>query len=93
MSGNNSNQQPSLVGGHAEYVKGAAESTIGSVTGSQAWTSSGEQAKAHAVDTMKAAGEARDPATQGYGKAEQKLGEVTGCEGMAKEGAASRRPE
>ncbi|RYP04709.1 hypothetical protein DL764_004259 [Monosporascus ibericus] len=93
MSGNNSNQQPSLVGGHAEYVKGAAESTIGSVTGSQAWTGSGEQAKAHAVDTMKAAGEARDPATQGYGKAEQRLGEVTGCEGMAKEGAASKKPE
>ncbi|RYP25389.1 hypothetical protein DL767_008411 [Monosporascus sp. MG133] len=93
MSGYNSNQQPSLVGGHAEYVKGAAESAIGSVTGSQAWTSSGEQAKAHAVDTMKAAGEARDPATQGYGKAEQKLGEVTGCEGMAKEGAASKKPE
>ncbi|RYO82572.1 hypothetical protein DL766_000214 [Monosporascus sp. MC13-8B] len=93
MSENNSNQQPSLVGGHAEYVKGAAESTIGSVTGSHAWTSSGEQAKAHAVDTMKAAGEARDPATQGYGKAEQKLGEVTGCEGMAKEGAACKRAE
>ncbi|RYP63480.1 hypothetical protein DL771_009273 [Monosporascus sp. 5C6A] len=93
MSGNNSNQQPSLVGGHAEYVKGAAESAIGSVTGSQAWTSSGEQSKAHAVDTMKAAGEARDPATQGYGKAEQKLGEVTGCEGMAKEGVASKKPE
>ncbi|RYP92677.1 hypothetical protein DL770_001190 [Monosporascus sp. CRB-9-2] len=93
MSGNNSNQQPSLVGGHAEYVKGAAESAIGNVMGSQAWTSSGEQAKAHAVDTMKAAGEARDPATQGYGKAEQKLGEVTGCEGMAKEGAASKKPE
>ncbi|RYP47794.1 hypothetical protein DL768_006203 [Monosporascus sp. mg162] len=93
MSGNNTNQQPSLVGGHAEYVKGAAESTIGSVTGSQAWKSSGEQAKAHAVDTMKAAGEARDPATQGYGKAEQKLGEVIGCEGMAKEGAASQKPE
>lgn len=93
MPGNNSNQQPSLVGGHAEYAKGAAESTIGSVTGSQAWTSSGEQAKAHAVDTMKAAGEARDPAAQGYGKAEQKLGEVTGCEGMAKEGAASKKSE
>ncbi|KAI0024759.1 hypothetical protein F4780DRAFT_724878 [Xylariomycetidae sp. FL0641] len=85
-----SNQQPSLVGGHAEYVKGAAESTIGSVTGSQAWTSSGEQAKAHAVDTMKAAGEQRDP-SQGYGKAEQKLGQMTGCEGMEKEGAASKK--
>ncbi|KAI0481089.1 hypothetical protein GGR56DRAFT_628826 [Xylariaceae sp. FL0804] len=90
MSSGNNQQQPSLVGGHAEYVKGAAASTIGSVTGSHAWTSSGEQAKAHAVDTMKAASEQRDP-SQGYGKVEQKLGEVTGCEGMEKEGAASKK--
>ncbi|KAI1384583.1 uncharacterized protein F4822DRAFT_415633 [Hypoxylon trugodes] len=89
-SGNN--QQPSLIGGHAEYIKGATESTIGSVTGSQAWTTSGEQAKAHAVDAMKAAGENRDP-TQGYGQVEQKLGQATGCEGMVKEGAASKKPE
>ncbi|KAH9898863.1 hypothetical protein F4778DRAFT_173050 [Xylariomycetidae sp. FL2044] len=92
MSSNNS-QNPSLVGGHAEYIKGAAESTIGSVTGSHAWTSSGEQAKAHAVDSMKAASEQRDSSSQGYGKVEQKLGEVTGCEGMAKEGAESKKPE
>ncbi|KAH7009361.1 uncharacterized protein B0I36DRAFT_342146 [Microdochium trichocladiopsis] len=92
MSGNNSTQQPSLVGGHAEYVKGAAEAAIGDISGSHTWKSSGEQAKARAVDTMKAAGEARD-ATHGYGKVEQKLGEVTGCEGMEKEGAASKQPE
>ncbi|KAI2626573.1 hypothetical protein GGR54DRAFT_476997 [Hypoxylon sp. NC1633] len=90
-SGNN--QQPSLIGGHVEYVKGAAESTIGSVTGSQAWTTSGEQAKAHAVDSMKAAGEQRNPSSQGFGKVEQKLGQVTGCEGMVKEGGASKRSE
>ena len=42
---------------------------------------------------MKAAGEARDPAARGYGAAEQKLGEVTGCEGMQKEGAASKKSE
>ncbi|KAI0841808.1 hypothetical protein F5Y06DRAFT_293506 [Hypoxylon sp. FL0890] len=92
MSSQNNQQQPSLIGGHAEYIKGATESTIGSVTSSQAWTSSGEQAKAHAVDTMKAAGEKRD-SSHGFGKAEQKLGEVTGCEGMVKEGAASKKPE
>jgi len=40
---------------------------------------------------MKAAGERRDPSSQGFGAAEQKLGEVTGCEGMAHEGAASKR--
>ncbi|KAI3337268.1 Wd tetratricopeptide repeat domain-containing protein [Xylariaceae sp. AK1471] len=86
----NDNNQPSLIGGHTEYVKGTAEATIGNVTGSHAWKSSGEQAKAHAVDTMKAAGERRDP-SQGFGTAEQKLGEVTGCEGMAHEGAASKK--
>ncbi|KAI1469351.1 uncharacterized protein F4812DRAFT_326361 [Daldinia caldariorum] len=92
MSSQNNSQQPSLVGGHAEYIKGATESTIGSVTGSQAWTSSGEQAKAHAIDTMKAAGENRDP-SQGFGKAEQKLGQATGCEGMVKEGEASKKSD
>jgi len=92
MSNNNTSQQPSLIGGHAEYVKGAAEATIGDISGSHAWKSSGEQAKAHAVDTMKAAGQARDASSQGYGKVEQKLGEVTGCEGMEKEGAASKKP-
>ena len=58
---------------------------------------SGEQAKAHAVDSLKAAGEARDrdrdPAARGYGAAEQKLGEVTGCGGMQNEGAASKKSE
>ncbi|KAI4865895.1 hypothetical protein F4820DRAFT_418963 [Hypoxylon rubiginosum] len=93
MSSGNNSQQPSLVGGHAEWIKGATESTIGSVTGSQAWTASGEQAKAHAVDAMKAAGEKRDPSTQGYGKVEQKLGQVAGCEGMVNEGAASKKSE
>ncbi|KAI5926583.1 hypothetical protein F4810DRAFT_655074 [Camillea tinctor] len=92
MSSPNNNQQtPSLVGGHAEYIKGAAESTIGNLTGSQAWTASGEQAKAHAVDSMKAAGEARDASAQGYGKVEQKMGELTGCEGMVKEGTTSAK--
>ncbi|KAK6071617.1 hypothetical protein SCUP234_05319 [Seiridium cupressi] len=90
---NNQNQQPSLIGGHAEYIKGAAESTIGSVTGSHAWQSSGEQTKAHAADVMKAAGEARDASTQGYGKAEQIAGNLTGCEGMQQEGAASKKSE
>ncbi|KAI0603060.1 hypothetical protein F4775DRAFT_10746 [Biscogniauxia sp. FL1348] len=91
MSSQNNQQPPSLVGGHAEYMKGAAESTIGNLTGSQAWTTSGEQAKSHAVDSMKAAGEARDASSRGYGRAEQKMGEMTGCKGMMKEGAASAK--
>ncbi|TGJ82918.1 hypothetical protein E0Z10_g5848 [Xylaria hypoxylon] len=86
----NDNNKPSLIGGHTEYAKGATEATIGNITGSHAWKSSGEQAKAHAVDTMKAAGERRDP-LHGLGVAEQKLGEVVGCEGMANEGAASKK--
>ncbi|GAP89367.1 hypothetical protein SAMD00023353_3701090 [Rosellinia necatrix] len=86
----NTNNQPSLVRGHAEYMKGATEAAIGGVTGSHAWKTSGEQAKAHAVDTMKAAGEKRDP-SHGFGAAERKLGEATGCQGMAHEGAASRK--
>ncbi|KAI1089662.1 hypothetical protein F5B19DRAFT_466275 [Rostrohypoxylon terebratum] len=92
MSSQDNEQQPSLIGGHAEYIKGATESIIGNVTGSQAWTNSGEQVKSHAVDTMKAAGERRDP-SQGFGKVEQKLGQTTGCEGMVKEGEASKRSD
>eukprot|EP01103_Thecamoeba_quadrilineata_P021417 TRINITY_DN9843_c0_g1_i1.p1 TRINITY_DN9843_c0_g1~~TRINITY_DN9843_c0_g1_i1.p1 ORF type:complete len:107 (+),score=20.92 TRINITY_DN9843_c0_g1_i1:41-322(+) len=84
------NEQPGLIASHAEYVKGAAESVIGSITGSQAWTESGEQAKAHAVESMKAASENRDQ-TQGYGKIEEIAGKVTGCQGMEKEGAASKK--
>ncbi|KAI1854580.1 hypothetical protein JX265_007550 [Neoarthrinium moseri] len=93
MSQNSNTQQPSLVGGHAEYVKGAAQATIGDLTGSHAWKSSGEQAKAHGADVMKAASETRDPATQGFGKVEEVAGKVTGCEGMVKEGTASKKPE
>ncbi|KAF6807153.1 hypothetical protein CSOJ01_08341 [Colletotrichum sojae] len=88
---NNNNNQPGLVAGHAEYIKGAAEATIGNVTGSHAWTSSGEQDKAHAASTMKAAGEQRDASTQGYGKVEETLGKAVGCEGMVNEGKASKK--
>lgn len=66
------------------------QSAIGSVTGSHAWTKSGEQAKAHAVSDMKAASEARDASSQGYGKAEELAGKAVGCEGMVKEGGVSK---
>ena len=39
--------------------------------------------------TMKAAGEQRDASAQGYGKVEEVAGNLTGCQGMQKEGAAS----
>lgn len=63
------------------------------MTGSHAWQSSGEQTKAHAAGVMKAASQDRDAATQGYGKAEQIAGNLTGCEGMQHEGAASKKAE
>jgi uncharacterized protein YjbJ (UPF0337 family) len=67
-----------------------SQATIGDVSGSHAWKSSGEQDKAAALDTMKKAGEQRDQ-SQGYGKVEEVAGKVTGCEGMQKEGAASKQ--
>ncbi|TIC99897.1 hypothetical protein CH35J_006381 [Colletotrichum higginsianum] len=88
---NNQQQQPGLVAGHAEYVKGVAEAAIGNVTGSHAWTSSGEQDKAHAASALKAASQQRDPSTQGYGKVEEVAGKVFGCDGMKQEGAASKQ--
>ncbi|KAK4130692.1 hypothetical protein BT67DRAFT_452301 [Trichocladium antarcticum] len=81
---------PSLLSSHAEYIKGAAESTIGSLTGSQAWRSSGEQDKANARAAMQAAVEQRDMAKTGYGRAEEIAGKLTGCEGMKHEGAVSK---
>ncbi|KAK3991037.1 hypothetical protein QBC44DRAFT_324114 [Cladorrhinum sp. PSN332] len=92
-SNNNSTQeqQPGLIGAHAEYLKGAAESAIGKVTGSQAWTASGEQDKAHAKASLQQVSQQRDPQTQGYGKVEEMAGKLTGCGGMKEEGAASAR--
>ncbi|KAK4158049.1 hypothetical protein C8A00DRAFT_39605 [Chaetomidium leptoderma] len=86
----NPQNQPGLWAAHAEYIKGAAESTIGSLTGAQGWTASGEQDKAHARASLQAAVEHRDPAKTGYGRAEEIAGKLTGCEGMKSEGAASK---
>ncbi|KAF4587857.1 csbD-like domain-containing protein [Ophiocordyceps camponoti-floridani] len=83
-------QQPGLIGSHAEYAKGAIESAIGDLTGSQPWKSSGEQDKASATAAMKKAGEQREEG-KGYGKAEELAGKISGCEGMRKEGAASAK--
>ncbi|KAK3324382.1 hypothetical protein B0T19DRAFT_229329 [Cercophora scortea] len=80
-------------GQRAEVFFPSLQTAIGSLTGSHAWTTSGEQDKAHAKSSMKAASEARDPAVDGYGKAEELAGKLTGCEGMQHEGAASKRSE
>ncbi|KAK4197992.1 hypothetical protein QBC40DRAFT_284570 [Triangularia verruculosa] len=86
---NQPTQNPGLISSHAEYIKGAAESAIGSISGSHAWTTSGEQDKAHARASLNQAAQNRDPATSGYGKVEELAGKLTGCEGMRREGAAS----
>ncbi|CAN9447757.1 unnamed protein product [Alternaria alternata] len=67
---------PCLISSHAQYVKGAAEETIGNVT---------------AVDATKAASANRDPNQQGMGGIEEKAGNLVGCEGMQKEGAESKK--
>ncbi|KAF2034818.1 hypothetical protein EK21DRAFT_55292 [Setomelanomma holmii] len=90
MSANNQNQ-PGLVASHAQYVRGAAEETIGNVTGNQAWKASGVQDKEQAVDAMKSASANRDPNQQGFGGIEEKAGSFVGCEGMQKEGAESKK--
>ncbi|KAK5123056.1 hypothetical protein LTR85_003252 [Meristemomyces frigidus] len=89
MSSDQSN--PSLIGGHAQYVKGAAEAAIGSVTGSEPWKSSAETDKTAGIDAMKQASANRDPQKDGYGKVEAMAGKVTGCEGMEKEGEQSKQ--
>ncbi|KAF2661402.1 hypothetical protein K491DRAFT_687542 [Lophiostoma macrostomum CBS 122681] len=84
-------QGPGLVASHAQYVKGAAEETIGNLTGAQGWTNSGAQDKQDAVDAMKSASANRDASQKGFGGVEEKAGNLVGCEGMVKEGAESRK--
>jgi uncharacterized protein YjbJ (UPF0337 family) len=45
------------------------------------------------VSVMKTAGEKRDPATEGFGKAEEVAGKAVGCEGMRAEGQASMKKD
>jgi uncharacterized protein YjbJ (UPF0337 family) len=52
MSAPNS-EQPSMLAGHAQYVKGYVAETIGSVTGSKEWTESGKQDEQAGIATMK----------------------------------------
>lgn len=67
----------------------STQSAIGSITGSHAWTASGEQDKAHAKANLKAAAELRDAEGKGYGHVEEVAGKWTGCEGMKEEGKIS----
>ncbi|KAL1586905.1 hypothetical protein WHR41_04158 [Cladosporium halotolerans] len=90
MSSNDQSQNPSLVSGHAQYVKGAAESAIGAATGSPAWNDSAATDKQSGIDAMKAASQNRDANRDGYGKAEEVAGKMAGCEGMEREGKESK---
>ncbi|KAK3725028.1 hypothetical protein LTR37_000538 [Vermiconidia calcicola] len=83
--------KPGLVQTHANYAAAYAKETIGSVTGSEDWKSSGQADKQEAIDGMKAASQGRDPQTNGYGKAEEMAGKAVGCEGMEDEGAHSKK--
>ncbi|PQE10153.1 csbD-like domain-containing protein [Rutstroemia sp. NJR-2017a WRK4] len=88
MSAPNS-EQPSMLAGHAQYVKGYVAETIGSVTGSKEWTESGKQNEQAGIATMKAANanKTSEPApTSIGGKIEELAGKATGCEGMVGEG-------
>ena len=53
MSNNNTSNQPSMIGGHAQYAKGYAEETIGNVTGSKEWQDSGKKDAQAGIDEMK----------------------------------------
>merc|ERR1712072_326898 len=81
--------EPSLVHGHVNLARGAFDSTVGAATGAQDWTDSGETAKMEGIQELKSYGE-KNPAQQEgssmMGKAEEALGQATGCGGMEKEG-------
>ncbi|KAM3069374.1 hypothetical protein ACMFMG_005478 [Clarireedia jacksonii] len=85
----NSEQQPSMLAGHAQYAKGYVAETIGSVTGSKEWIDSGKKDEEAGIATMKAANanQTSEPVPTGLGgKIEEIAGKATGCEGMVGEG-------
>lgn len=67
------------------------QETVGSVTGSEEWKSSGQSDKQAGIDAMKQASSDRDPNQSGFGKVEEQAGKLVGCEGMEKEGEQSKQ--
>jgi len=67
-----------------------SQSAVGAATGSEAWKVSAESDKQTGIDAMKAASQNRDANRDGFGKVEEMAGKAAGCEGMEKEGAASK---
>lgn len=93
MASNQQSQDPSLIGSHAQYAKGAAIETTGSIIGNQEWTDSGRQEKEQGLQNIKNASQNRNPETDGWGKTEEIAGRAVGCEGMQQEGAASAQAQ
>ncbi|KAI9101898.1 hypothetical protein DFS34DRAFT_435585 [Phlyctochytrium arcticum] len=91
---------PSLIHGHLQYVKGAAESTLGSLTSSAALNSAGASDKAQAIAELRAADSTSDQrhatnqqkgSTLGVeGKVEEYVGRISGCGGMIRDGEEKR---
>ncbi|KAK5938505.1 hypothetical protein PMZ80_009476 [Knufia obscura] len=81
QTANAHNDQPSMVGGHLNYIKGAAASALG--------YESGEQTKQAAVEQMREANKQSEGApaqSNVLGGIEKAAGNLTGCEGMQNEG-------
>jgi uncharacterized protein YjbJ (UPF0337 family) len=87
------NNNASLIGGHAQYVKGAVEETIGNVTGSQTWKDSGAHDKQEAVDKMRAANQGPSDSSFISGTTEKKIGNMVGCEGMVHNGEEKEKQQ
>jgi len=88
-SGGSGNPDASLVGGHAKFVKGYVEESVGGITGSKEWQESGKKLSSEGVEEMKAANanNKSEPVASGVGgRIEQMAGSATGCTGMEEEG-------
>lgn len=78
----------SMIGGHAQWVKGMVNEKIGQATGSEEWKASGRADMMEGTGAMKQAHAERGPPNPGSatGKIEEAAGKATGCPGMVKEG-------
>ncbi|CAF0985907.1 unnamed protein product [Rotaria sordida] len=83
----------SVLGGHAQYVKGAAETAIGNVTGSQAWKDSGAHDKQEATEKMRAANQGTSECPVISDTTEKKIGNMVGCEGMVRNAQEKERKQ
>ncbi|MCJ1370965.1 hypothetical protein MMC20_002180 [Loxospora ochrophaea] len=90
MSSADETSNASMLHGHASYAAGAAKETIGSLSGSEPWTTSGQQDKQAGIDEMRAAKGGDTDRGPTVGKVEAMAGKAVGCEGMVEEGGKSQ---